>query len=53
MLKTIKDVYLTLAKLFDPAMEGDPYEKESVSLRTKSRHQAKNSGWFSHRWVRV
>lgn len=53
MLKIIKGIYLSTAQLLDPAMEGDPYQKEKVVTKTKSRHQAKNRGWFSHRWARV
>jgi len=53
MLKTIKGFYLSLAWFFDPALEGDPYEKESLLPRRKTRHEAKNRGWSFRRWARA
>jgi len=53
MLKIIKGIYLVSAQLFDPAMEGNPYEKEKGFGKRKSRHQAKNKGWSFRHWARI
>ncbi len=50
-MKTVNAIYSTIRYWFDPALEGNPYQKEESFIKT--RKQAKNKGWFFHRWARV